>query len=295
MSPEEQGLFHNNLGSSPLAERLRPRSLHEMLLPPGLDSQLFEQWRSKVPSPPSLILWGPPGSGKTTLARALGAACKARFHEMSAVAAGVKDVRTIIQQAQNSLTPTLLFLDEVHRFNAAQQDVLLPWIERGTLSFIGATTENPTFSLNAALLSRCQVIHLTGFGEESLIPLLRRACEEENISVSPQEEALLLRAAQGDARALLRTIEEYTRAKEHFSSVEAYLQQTPHILYDRSGDQHFDTVSAFIKSMRAGDLDSALYFGFRMIKAGEDPRYLLRRMIIFASEDIGNAEPQALV
>jgi putative ATPase len=292
-----QGLFHQNASNLPLAERVRPHSLKEMSPPPGLSEHHLHTWKAAQGVPPNLILWGPPGSGKTTLARALGNTYQATFHELSAVNVGVKDVREIVSKAHNATSPTLLFLDEVHRFNKAQQDILLPWIEQGTLSFIGATTENPTFSLNAALLSRCEVVHLTGFEKSDLESVLCRALELEEQSLNTEQSEHLIRAAQGDARTLLRLTEAYlkTRRENEELSIEEFLRNSTHLHYDREGDEHYNSISAFIKSMRSGNTDAALYYGLRMIEAGEDPRYLLRRMIIFASEDIGNAQPQALM
>lgn len=294
MKSAAQGLFHNNSTTQPLPEKLRPLTLEAMIPPSGLPKHLLEQWKDGKGTPPNLILWGPPGSGKTTLARALGRTFQASYHELSAVTVGVKEVRALMTQAQGALSPTLLFLDEVHRFNKSQQDILLPWIENGTVSFIGATTENPSYSLNAALLSRCEVIHLTGFDSDSLESILDSALSAENFSLTADEKKAFIHIASGDARSMLRALDLWMQQKSDIS-LEAFLAQSSKILYDRDGDQHFDSISAFIKSMRAGDADSALYYGLRMIEAGEDPRYLLRRMIVFASEDIGNAQPQALL
>ncbi len=242
-----------------------------------------------------MILWGPPGSGKTTLARAIGRTHPVIFRELSAVNAGVREVRELVQQTQGSIRPLLLFLDEVHRFNKTQQDILLPLIEAGRIIFIGATTENPSFALTSALLSRCELIRLTGFDETTLSAILETSlrCLEETMPKDEQEA--LIQRAQGDARSLLRTLEHYLSLREEGLTTHSFLTQQGHVHYDRAGDQHFDSISAFIKSMRSGDTNSALYYGLRMIAAGEDPLYILRRMVIFASEDIGNAQPQALM
>ncbi len=242
-----------------------------------------------------MILWGPPGSGKTTLARAIGRTHPVIFRELSAVNAGVREVRELVQQTQGSIRPLLLFLDEVHRFNKTQQDILLPLIEAGRIIFIGATTENPSFALTSALLSRCELIRLTGFDETTLSAILETSlrCLEETMPKDEQEA--LIQRAQGDARSLLRTLEHYLSLREEGLTTQSFLSQQGYLHYDRAGDQHFDSISAFIKSMRSGDTNSALYYGLRMIAAGEDPLYILRRMVIFASEDIGNAQPQALM
>ncbi|MCB0331444.1 MAG: AAA family ATPase, partial [Bdellovibrionales bacterium] len=256
MGSSAQGLFANNEETLPLAERARPHSFDEMIPPPGVDAHLLETWKRGKGRPPSLILWGPPGSGKTTLARVLGNTFKAEFHELSAVSVGVKEVREVTKRAESSLAPTILFLDEVHRFNKAQQDVLLPWIEKGTISFIGATTENPTFSLNGALLSRCEVVHLTGFGEETLLDVIDRALSLKGEQLTSEEKGMLLQMAQGDARAALRTLEAFLAQRISGGvSLREFLISRSNIHYDRDGDQHFDSISAFIKSMRAGDTD----------------------------------------
>ena len=279
----------------PLAERLRPISLNEMLPPCGVSSIMWKNLCASETKIPSMILWGPPGSGKTTLARAIGRTRPVIFHELSAVNAGVREVRELVQQTQGSVRPLLLFLDEVHRFNKTQQDILLPLIEAGRIIFIGATTENPSFALTSALLSRCELIRLTGFDTTTLSAILEMSLRSLEVIIPKDEKEALIQKAQGDARSLLRTLEHYLSLREEGLTTHEFLTQQGHVHYDRGGDHHFDSISAFIKSMRSGDTDSALYYGLRMIEAGEDPLYVLRRMVIFASEDIGNAQPQALM
>lgn len=262
---------------------------------------------------PSMILWGPPGSGKTTLALIIAAITRSHFDQVSAVTAGVADLRRIVQEARDRLgmngQRTILFVDELHRFNKAQQDVVLPHVEDGTVTFIGATTENPSFEVIAPLLSRSRVFALTPLTEEQVGVIVDRALEDTeqglgDMSVVLEAEArtLLLTIANGDARVALNAIELAASATPtdaqgtrlvSLATIEDALQQRA-LLYDKKGDQHYDTISAYIKSVRASDPDAAIYWLGRMIEAGEDPMFIVRRMVILAAEDIGMADPQAL-
>ena len=296
----------------PLAERMRPRSLDEVvgqrhiLGPNTLLREAIET--DKVPS---LILWGPPGTGKTTLARVIAAATRAELIALSAVESGIKDIRETVAHAELLLGEqhkrTLLFIDEIHRFNKAQQDALLPHVEKGTITLIGATTENPSFEVISALLSRCRVFALRPLEEFELRELLQRALTDEERGLGRSglraADAFLdhvVRHSGGDARRALNALEvAAARAQAEKRSeltekdAEEALQQKT-LLYDKSGDAHYDTISAFIKSLRGSDPDAAVYYLVRMLESGEEPRFLLRRMVIFASEDVGNADPRAL-
>jgi putative ATPase len=302
----EQAAQKDASRTAPLADRMRPKTLEdfvgqEHLTGPG---RLLRR-AIETDQVPSLILWGPPGVGKTTLAQVIAHATGAHFTAHSAVLAGVKDIRETVSQAQERFRMnrqrTLLFLDEIHRFNKAQQDALLPHVEHGTLTLIGATTENPSFEVNSALLSRCRVVTLKSLETEELIRILRRALESPDGlkgRVQVDEDALLLIAdsSYGDARRALTALEvaaQQTQGRVDRAAAEEALQQKT-LLYDKGGDEHYNVVSAFIKSMRGSDVDAALYWMVRMLEAGEDPLFILRRMVIFASEDIGNADPHAL-
>lgn len=294
--------------SCPLADRIRPRDLDEVvgqqhLIGPGRPiARAIETDRL-----PSMILWGPPGSGKTTLARIIAARSQAHYVPYSAVLGTVAELRTHLTEAKEARLfqgrKTLLFIDEIHRFNKSQQDAFLPYVEDGTVTLIGATTENPSFSVNAALLSRCKVFRLEAIDEASLVPLLARAIEDERgigtRSVTAEPEALLAiaRLADGDARRALSTLELVVDQMEgSVVTLEAVAAMSEHrpLLYDKSGDEHYDVVSALIKSMRGSDPDAAIYWAMRMLESGDDPLFILRRLMIFASEDIGNADPRAL-
>lgn len=316
MPPETADLFaaaearDNSL--APLAERLRPRALDEIV---GQNRILGEgrALRRLIEHGelPSLILWGPPGSGKTTLARVLANHIRAEFENMSAVMSGVKELRAVVERArerrQYHRRRTVLFVDEIHRFNKAQQDALLPHVERGLVTLIGATTENPSFEVNAALLSRCKVFVLEPLAVGELVTLLERALTDSDrgfgkrgITATPATLELVARGAGGDARRALNTIEvavdlaTQANATELTTELIEEAAQQKTILYDKAGEQHYNVVSAFIKSMRGSDPDAAVYWMTRMLEAGEDPRFILRRMVILASEDIGNADPRAL-
>ena len=299
---------------APLAYRMRPQNLEEVagqqhLLKPGT---LLER-AIRTDKLTSVVFYGPPGCGKTTLAEVIAKTTQRVFCRLSAVAATVKDVREVIEYSRRRLQAgkgsVVLFLDEIHRFNKAQQDVLLPYVENGTLVLIGATTENPFFALNSALISRSRVFQFEKLTEEDIEILLRRALEDSErglgqYQVTVDEEALrfLATACSGDARIALSALElaavsapEAVGAARHIGIPEAEASiQKKNIVYDRDGDAHYDTISAFIKSMRGSDPDAALYWLATMLEAGEDPRFIARRMVIFASEDIGCADPLAL-
>jgi len=303
---------------APLADRMRPRTLDEFV---GQDHILGEgkllRRAIEADRVRSLIFYGPPGTGKTTLARIIANTTEAHFTSLNAVLSGVKDIREAVQKAKNRLRGqqqrTILFIDEVHRFNTAQQDALLPHVENGTVVLIGATTENPYFEVNNALVSRSRVFELQTLDEDDLRQVAALAVTDEErgygkLDVEMTEDALahLIDTANGDARSLLNALElavettDPAPASEGGETIRIDLQvaedsiQQRAVLYDKEGDAHFDTISAFIKSLRGSDPDAALYWLARMIYAGEDPRFILRRMLIFAAEDVGMADPEAL-
>jgi putative ATPase len=301
--------------SMPLAARMRPQTFDEFvgqehLVAPG---RVFRKC-IEADQLPSMVFWGPPGSGKTTLARIIANITKAKFSSLSAVSAGVADLRRVIGQARKRLKSsgerTILFIDEIHRFNKSQQDAVLPFVESGTVTFIGATTENPSFEVIAPLLSRSRVFRLNLLGDEEIGVIVKRAIEDKErglgkFSISMKQEALnhLVTASNGDARVALNALEmavfatlpdsEHSRSID-LSAVEEALQHRA-LLYDKSGDQHYDLISALHKSLRGSDPDAGLYWLGRMLEAGEDPLYVARRLVRFASEDVGMADPQALM
>src|SRR5499427_359754 len=301
----EQAGTKDSQSRSPLAERMRPQSLQEFvgqehLTGPGR----FLRRAIEADQVPSLILWGPPGTGKTTLAKIIANATGAHFTSVSAVMVGVKDIREIIAAAQERWNlhrqRSILFIDEIHRFNKAQQDALLPHVERGTVTLIGATTENPSFEVNSALLSRTRVLTLRALEEDELVKVLERALADSRglggaVQADPDALEFLAHSAGRDARKALTALEVATQqgGRVTKSAAEEAVQQRT-LLYDKSGEEHYNVISAFIKSMRGSDPDAALYWMVRMLEAGEDPLFILRRMVIFASEDIGNADPRAL-
>jgi putative ATPase len=251
---------------------------------------------------PSMILWGPPGVGKTTIANIIANEVKRPFHVLSAVSAGVKDVREVIDKAKHTLR-TILFIDEIHRFNKSQQDALLGAVEKGTITLIGATTENPSFEVNAALLSRCQVYTLQALTEDDLIQLVQKALKKDselkNRTILIEEHQALLGISGGDARKLLNLVDLIAEATPgNITITDTLVMQVAqkHIaIYDKDGEQHYDIISAFIKSIRGSDPNAAVYYLARMIEGGEDVKFIARRLVILASEDIGNANPTALV
>lgn len=300
---------------SPLAERLKPKSLEEYvgqehILAPG---KLL--WRAiKADRITSIILYGPPGTGKTSLARIIANTTKSNFVQLNAVTSGVKDLKEVVKEAKNQLgmydKRTILFLDEIHRFNKAQQDGLLPSVENGTLILIGATTENPFFQVNNALISRSMLFELEPLNEGHIKQIIKRAIEDEdrglglyNIDLQQEAADFLANVAGGDARRALNALElaalttdknEEGRINIDIDVIKECMQKKP-INYDKDGDYHYDVISAFIKSMRGSDPDAVLHYLARMLYAGEDPVFIARRIVIAASEDVGNANPHALV
>ncbi|MBI5969091.1 MAG: replication-associated recombination protein A [Deltaproteobacteria bacterium] len=304
---EEEGSF------IPLADRIRPERLEdfigqEHLLEPGR----FLRSLIEKDQLPSLIFWGPPGTGKTTLAKIMARSTRSHFLAFSAVLSGVKEIRQVIQEAKEQKSrgrQTILFVDEIHRFNKAQQDAFLPHVERGTIVLIGATTENPSFEVISALLSRCRVLTLRSLTAEEIRRILARALEDEerglgrwNAKLTPEALKHLSEMAHGDARVALNALEtavlttspKVDGQREISLPIAEEAMQRKVLLYDKEGEEHYNVISAFHKSLRGSDPDAALYWLARMIEAGEDPLYVARRMVHFASEDIGLADPQAL-
>jgi putative ATPase len=294
--------------AAPLAVRMRPRTLDEVIGQPQLtgDGSPLRKL-AEHDAPMSLLLWGPPGTGKTTLAYVISQVTRRRFVELSAVSAGVKDVRGAIDTARTELgltgTQTVLFIDEVHRFNKAQQDALLPAVENRWVSFIGATTENPSFSVVGPLMSRSLLLTLRPLGDDDMRIVIDRALADERglggaVTLGDGVAEQLIRVAGGDARRALTYLEAAALGLREGSVIDlASLERAVDraaVRYDRAGDQHYDVISAFIKSIRGSDADAALHYLARMIEAGEDPRFIARRLIVHASEDVGMADPSAL-
>ncbi|MEB2786461.1 replication-associated recombination protein A [Algoriphagus persicinus] len=292
------------MNNTPLAERMRPTRLEDLIGQEHLsapNSFLFKAIKSG--NVPSLILWGPPGVGKTTIANIIANEIKAPFYTLSAISSGVKDIREVIEKAKFQ-QGVVLFIDEIHRFNKSQQDALLGAVEKGVIRLIGATTENPSFEVNAALLSRCQVFTLNSLGKAELEAMVHQALEKDvelkKIEVIIEENDALLRISGGDGRKLLNLLEIVIDGINENPSVitdEKVMQiaQQKVALYDKSGEQHYDIISAFIKSIRGSDPNAAVYWLARMIEGGEDVKFIARRLVILASEDIGNANPNALL
>ncbi len=296
--------------NTPLAERLRPKHLEDYLSQNhlvGEDGALYQQIKNGVI--PSLIFWGPPGTGKTTLANIIANESERPFYKLSAINSGVKDIRDVIDKAKNSgglftAKNPILFIDEIHRFSKSQQDSLLEAVEKGWVTLIGATTENPSFEVIPALLSRCQVYTLNSFSKSDLEALLDRALKTDPVlsekNVELKENEALIRLSGGDARKLLNIFELIVASSETdpitiTNDMVVKQVQNNTVRYDKTGEQHYDIISAFIKSIRGSDPNAAVYWLARMIEGGEDVKFIARRLLILASEDIGNANPTALV
>ena len=287
----------------PLAERLRPKTFNELIGQKHLTGEhsilRTALEKGKIPS---MILWGPPGVGKTTIANIIANTLQKPFFLLSAISAGVKDIREVIEDAKTQ-NGVILFIDEIHRFNKGQQDALLAAVEKGIITLIGATTENPSFEVNSALLSRCHVYILKGLENDDLVALLKYALKTDKIlnqkSIVLKDTEAIINISGGDARKLLNLLELVTDNlnddTEITNEIVMQIAQQRIALYDKKGEQHYDIISAFIKSMRGSDPNGAVYWLARMIEAGEDVKFIARRMLIFASEDIGNANPNALL
>ena len=295
---------------APLAERLRPKSIDEVV---GLEDLLGEKkfLRNAIETDriPSMIFWGPPGSGKTTMARIIAKTTRARFVQFSATSTSIKDIKTLMEEARRARqargSKTIVFIDEIHRFNKAQQDAFLPYVEAGDITLIGATTENPSFEVNSALLSRSKVVVIPALDREQVVTILKRAVEHPSVQkfgIELDDAALDFIAATsaGDARQSLTSLQlviETASPEDSPVTVDKIKEilQRRSLMYDKSGEEHYNIISALHKSLRNGDADAAVYWLVRMLEGGEDPMYIARRLVRAASEDIGNADPQALV
>lgn len=308
---EQMSLFDDRQRSAPLASRLRPQSLEEFvgqkhLLGEGMVLRRLIE-RDEISS---MIFWGPPGVGKTTLARIIAGRTRADFIDFSAVTSGIKEIKEVMVKAERSRKlgiRTLLFVDEIHRFNKAQQDAFLPYVEKGSIILVGATTENPSFEINAALLSRCKVFVLQALEEDDMVELLENALKHpqgygsQKIGITAQQLTAIARFANGDARTALNTLEMAVLngviSAEQITVTDAVMEQCINrrsLLYDKNGEEHYNLISALHKSMRNSDPDAAVYWLCRMLDGGEDPLYIARRLVRFASEDVGMADSQAL-
>jgi len=312
MSTLYKNLFSNiiDLSKIPLAERVRPRKINDIVGQTHLigENKILNNFL-KLKNLPSIIFWGPPGVGKTTIANVLSLELGYKFTSLSAIDSGVKDLRNIIQEAESRFKnnqQTILFIDEIHRFNKSQQDALLHAVEKGILILIGATTENPSFEVNSALLSRCRIYKLNPLDKLEILELIDKTIKNDEVinkyKIEFEDKQLFAELSSGDARKALNLLESafYINKKENSNeifitnkSIEEILTQNL-LLYDKKGENHYDTISAFIKSMRGSDPNASILWLVKMIAAGEDPKFIARRMIIFASEDIGNADPNAL-
>ncbi|MBI2850321.1 MAG: replication-associated recombination protein A [Chloroflexi bacterium] len=312
---ESEQPFAGEEGGAPLAARMRPANLDEFVGQKHLVGE-GRALRKAIEGgrPPSIVLWGPPGSGKTTLANVIANSINSHFSPVSAVSAGVADLRRIIEEAKNrrklQQRRTILFIDEIHRFNKSQQDAILPYVEDGTVTLIGATTENPSFEVTSALLSRCQVLNLQPLTDDEIRFIILRALKDSvkgigalNVELAADGIDHLITMSKGDARIALNALEmaalstppdAQNKRNVQLATIEDAIQH-PALRYDRAGDQHYDLISALHKSLRGSDPDASLYWLARMLEAGEDPLYIARRMVRFASEDVGMADPQALV
>src|SRR3954454_13930340 len=290
---------------APLPQRVRPQALDEFAGQRDVIGEGSALQRAIAEDRVgSMIFYGPPGTGKTTLARIVAHTTRAHFEELSAVQVGIADVRRVLSESEQRLgqtgQKTILFLDEIHRFNKAQQDALLPGVESGLVTLIGATTENPYYEVNSALISRTQVYELEPLTEEELAEIVRRGASDLEVELEPELVALVARRSGGDARTALNILElaAHTAQAEGSPVTEAHVEDAarkPPLVYDKAGDAHYDYTSAFIKSMRGSDADAAVYYLATMLEGGEDARFIARRMIVLASEDIGNADPHALL